>query len=94
MRRRVAASRHLVERRAAGIGKPQQTRRLVVGLAGGVVVRAAENAHACRRLDRHELGVSARDEQREKRIGWRLVAFEKRREDVAVQMVDRVKRLV
>ena len=42
------------------------------------------------RLHGDELRVSAGDEQREERIGRLLVAIEERREDVTVQMVDRV----
>ena len=45
-----------------------------------------------RRAHLDELRVPARDEQREKRVRRRLVALEKRREEVAVQVVDRVER--
>ena len=81
-----------VDLRAAWIAQSQQTRGFIVGFAGGVVARAADDAHLRCRTDFDELRMAAGDEEREERIWRRFVAVEEGCEDVAVQMVDGVER--
>ena len=76
----------LRERGAAGIAEPEHLRGLVERLAGRVVQRLAEQPVAPDALDLHQLGVTARDEQRDERERRRGLR-EKRREQVSLQVM-------
>jgi len=64
----IAACGELVNDASPGIPQPQDLRRLVVGLAHGVVARGAQEGPLPRRGDVEEQGVPAGDEQRQLRI--------------------------
>ena len=83
-------ARERVQLRTARIGQSEQPRGLVVRFTGGVVAGAADDVHIGCGANVDELRVAARHEEREKRIGRFVVAIEKRREDVSVQVIDRV----
>ena len=74
------------QRRAAGIAEPEQLRRLVEGLAGGVVDGLAEQLVAADVVDAHQLRVAAGHEQRDERKLGRI-GDEERRQQVAFEVV-------
>ena len=77
--------------RAAGIAEPEQPRRLVEGLAGGVVERLAEQRVALVVADAGEQRVAAAGDQAEEGRLQRL-GLEEVGGDVALQVVDRDQR--
>ena len=84
--------RQLFHRRAAGIAKPQQLRRLVERFTRGIVDRRRQAAIIAKAAHLEQLAVAAGDEEqqvRELEIG----VGEPRRERMAFEMVDRDQRL-
>ena len=91
VRRRVAAGRELLERRAARIAEAEQAGALVERLARRVVEAAADAPSSRRRrLHRREQRVAARREQRQERRLDRI-GLEVEGGDVAVQVVRRAR---
>src|SRR6201999_3387562 len=88
---RVAAFRLFLDQRAAGIAETEQARRLVEGLAGGVVEGLAEQLVALVVADRGEQGVAAGGDEAEEGRLERL-RLEEVGGDVALQVVDRDQR--
>ena len=87
----VALAREAVDRRAAGIAEPEQSRALVERLAGRVVERRAEDVPLRMVVHVQQQRVPAAREQAEERRLERL-GLEEERRDVAVQVVDRDER--
>ena len=85
--RAVAAGfRETRELRPTRIGQSKELRRLVEGLAGSIVLRVAEEPVTADALDVEELGVPARDEQRdERKFGLRI--REQRRQQMAFEVM-------
>ena len=73
-------------RRPAGIAQAQQLRALVESFACGVVEGLAEQRVVADAADAHELGVAARDEQRDERKLRRGIG-QQRREQMAFEVV-------
>ena len=103
MRLGVAAARQPVDGRAARVAQAQEPGHLVVGFAGGVVDRGAEQLDVVGdAADPQDLGVAAGDQQRaqilRQRDGRPATLRQRRRleqpdADVRHQVVDRVQRL-
>src|SRR5205823_2032255 len=84
---RIAASRELVDLRAARIGEPEQPGYLVERLAGRVVQGVAEQPIATDLADLVEAGVTAGDDERQpgrRRSG----VVEEDREQVTLEVID------
>src|SRR6202012_4924770 len=81
----------LLDQRAARVAEAEQARRLVEGLAGGVVEGLAEQLVALVVADRGEQGVAAGGDEAEERRLERL-RLEEVGGDVALQVVDRDQR--
>ena len=88
---RVALLGQAVDHRSARVGESHHLGALVERFACGIVDRRADDAHLERRIDAHDLRVSAAHEQaqeREIRVGKRTVGqVDEVREDVPLQVV-------
>ena len=90
--RGIAARGFLFDQRTAGIAEAEQFRRLVEGLADGVVERAAEAEIIADAAHAENLRMAAGGE--EQAIGKRRPVGEPRRERMRFQMIDGDQRLV
>jgi len=84
--RRVAGLSQPVERRPARIAQAHGPRDFVERLSGGVVARPAEHGVLVGRFDQHEIGVGARDDERQGRY-WQRPGPDRIGEQVPFQVV-------
>ena len=92
-RLRIALTREPIDCRTTGKRQAQEPRGFIECLARRIVASSRDDTQRVWCVDVDELRMAARHEQREKGVFRLDLRLEKGREDVAVQMIDRVQRL-
>jgi S-adenosylmethionine:tRNA ribosyltransferase-isomerase len=91
---RIAVRSKLVDDGTAGIAESEEFRDFVVSFTGGIVARFSEQPVGESLADFKQVGVSAADHQRERRIFDARAGFENHGVDMAFDMVDADERQV
>jgi Fe-S cluster assembly protein SufD len=88
----VARARETIDLGAAGKRQPEEARGFIECFARGIVARFRDDAKIRRIVDGDDLRVTARDQEREKRVRRLDAGVDERRENMAVKMIDGVER--